>query len=106
MITAPEISLSFRLFATAIRTQKLVTVVMNHVVGELRDPDFRLPDDFGRILFESGKVHKRRDVHSASRALAQHFFEFDMTLWRDGPVSRNGFNQEDPTALTIVNNDI
>lgn len=53
-----------------VRSQESVAVEVDHVVGKVGNPDFGLPDDGGRVLFEVGEAQKRCDVHTIRGAVA------------------------------------
>ena len=42
-----------------VRTQKFIAVEVNHMIGEVGDPNLGFPDNVRRVFFETGEIHER-----------------------------------------------
>ncbi len=60
------------LFSRMVPEWQNFAVEMDHVVGKVRDPDFRLPNDLRGVFVEAFEVHERGNVNATRRRILEH----------------------------------
>ena len=79
---------------------------MDHVVGGITEPNFRLPGDGLHVFPELPEVRKGTDIDGSRRAGGQHFLQFDDPLRRHGTVRGDRLDQKQPVPSDVVEHHI
>lgn len=89
-----------------IGAEESFAVEVDQVVGGFGDPDFGFPGDVREETAHGVSRREGRHEDQTGGGTSEEFFQFLATLAIDGAGARDRFDQDEPIAARVVDDDV